>query len=391
MSSQPFQSSPPVPQTPEDDTPTLSITLVRKEDLDEVRKTYESISAIHIYSLGPTRVKDMQVLSDANREVNEKYRNQEGAEAGIVYGIITNKNVRKRKVGGPRLPAASAPAAKAKTVPAKTVPFKGPGVTTAPSKSGAHAAPLSTSKSSGSLFSQKGTTATTAKKEKDKKASPEETPTSAPSGSEKPAAPLKRGKSNSIVSAFAKAKPKLYSEDRAASSAAASVAEESPMKDVSDDEEDTYVPPTPKAKEKVDEDCKSRKEREAALARMMDESDDEPPKPRRRSIPEPEEEPEDEDEVEEVALPKKETPEPKEYVEIKDGRRRGRRRVMKRKTMKDEEGYLVTKEEPAWESFSEAEPEPKAKPKPAASQASQKGKKAAPKGQGSIMSFFAKK
>lgn len=51
---------------------------------------------------------------------------------------------------------------------------------------------------------------------------------------------------------------------------------------------------------------------------------------------------------------------------------------------------IVTKEEPAWESFSEDEPVPKAQPAP--SQASQKKKPAGVKaGQGSIMSFFAKK
>lgn len=91
-------------------------------------------------------------------------------------------------------------------------------------------------------------------------------------------------------------------------------------------------------------------------------------------------------------------------VIVQDGRRRGKRRVMKKKTVKDEEGYLgkrdialssntrlpstVTKEEAVWESFSEDEPEPKrAKPapKPAA-----KGKPAAKKGQGSIASFFKK-
>jgi DNA polymerase delta subunit 3 len=100
--------------------------------------------------------------------------------------------------------------------------------------------------------------------------------------------------------------------------------------------------------------------------------------------------------------PKEEEPEP--TVTVQNGRRRGKRRVMKKKTVKDEEGYLgkhglalsadirlpttVTKEEAVWESFSEDEPEPKrAKPapKPAA-----KGKPVAKKGQGSIASFFKK-
>jgi DNA polymerase delta subunit 3 len=55
--------------------------------------------------------------------------------------------------------------------------------------------------------------------------------------------------------------------------------------------------------------------------------------------------------------------------------------------------FAVTREEPAWESFSEEEPV-KTKPKPASSlpSSSDKTKKGSGKaGQGSIMSFFAKK
>ncbi len=66
---------------------------------------------------------------------------------------------------------------------------------------------------------------------------------------------------------------------------------------------------------------------------------------------------------------------------------------MKKKTTKDEEGYLVTKEEPAWESFSEDEPEPHKERAPMSSAAISKSKKAgdAKPGQGNIMSFFGKK
>lgn len=98
-------------------------------------------------------------------------------------------------------------------------------------------------------------------------------------------------------------------------------------------------------------------------------------------------------------------------------RRRGKRKVMKKRTTKDEDGYLVTKEEAVWESYSEEEPD-----EPAAAQAkkqlprsslgaskmqsqsaSQGGKgaglsggaasggKPAPKKGGNIMSFFGKK
>lgn len=106
--------------------------------------------------------------------------------------------------------------------------------------------------------------------------------------------------------------------------------------------------------------------------------------------------------------PKKE--ELKEQVTVVGGRRRGRRQIMKKKTVKDEEGYLgmypcrlvhdlnltlfafdstVTVEEPAWESFSEDEPAPLPKKKPAVSSA--KAKPGGKPGQGNIMSFFSKK
>ncbi|RFN40865.1 DNA polymerase delta subunit 3 [Fusarium flagelliforme] len=68
---------------------------------------------------------------------------------------------------------------------------------------------------------------------------------------------------------------------------------------------------------------------------------------------------------------------------------------MKKKRILDDQGYMVTIQEPGWESFSEDEAPPPAKktapaPTPSSSTGS-KAKKPAPKGQGNIMSFFAKK
>lgn len=146
--------------------------------------------------------------------------------------------------------------------------------------------------------------------------------------------------------------------------------------------------------------------------------------------PEPER-PETEPETEAVPAPAPaETPEIPETATSNPGRRRGKRRVMKKKTVKDEEGYLgscqtppesprphvyrsanqspasggrgetVTREEAAWESFSEDDEKPtalapaakKAKLTSAATPgAGKKGSGAATKtGQGSIMSFFKK-
>lgn len=105
----------------------------------------------------------------------------------------------------------------------------------------------------------------------------------------------------------------------------------------------------------------------------------------------------DADEEQEQEPPREPTPveqpppskpaELKEEVTVQGGRRRGKRQVMKKRTVKDDEGYLVTREEPTWESFSEDEPAPPKK-KPAVNVPKGKPPKA---GQGNIMSFFGKK
>ena len=62
-------------------------------------------------------------------------------------------------------------------------------------------------------------------------------------------------------------------------------------------------------------------------------------------------------------------------------------------TVLNTDSLPVTREEAAWESFSEEEPAPRVKPRSQPdSRASTKAKKAASKpGQGNIMSFFGKK
>jgi DNA polymerase delta subunit 3 len=145
--------------------------------------------------------------------------------------------------------------------------------------------------------------------------------------------PLKRD-SSSIFKSFAKATPKAKTEDYENSAAASGLnsafpsgLEDEPMKDVSDDEEDSYVPPPqPATKDLVASSRKARKEREEALKKMMEEEDSED-EPVAKAY---------KDEFPSAIEP----PEPKETMEVSNGRRRGRRRVMKKKTVKDNEGYL---------------------------------------------------
>ncbi|EER42074.1 DUF1237 domain-containing protein [Histoplasma capsulatum H143] len=102
----------------------------------------------------------------------------------------------------------------------------------------------------------------------------------------------------------------------------------------------------------------SRKEREEKLRKMMEDvPEDVPELPPARA-------PERTDTSQSEEVPKAES---KEEASAPKGRRRGRRQVMKKTTIKDAEGYLVTKEEPVWESFSEDEAPPPVKRKPAVS------------------------
>jgi DNA polymerase delta subunit 3 len=105
------------------------------------------------------------------------------------------------------------------------------------------------------------------------------------------------------------------------------------MKSMSEDEDDDFV----MVEEGNVDDAKveaaraERAERQKRLRDMMDD-DDEP----MADVPSVDEAVDDGSPIDS----KVEDEEPKETVTVTGGRRRGRRRVMKKKTMKDEEGYL---------------------------------------------------
>ncbi|KAL2070398.1 hypothetical protein VTL71DRAFT_13424 [Oculimacula yallundae] len=379
MQSSPFMASSMPAAESTGESSVLSITLVKEEDLDEVRSQYDRISSIHIYSIGPHPLKDLQTLSDITREIQVLCASENTDEQAPTYGTITNKNVKRRPARRP-VPVAAAPV----PAPAKAIVKPKPAEIKEPAKVVKQESKSSQASTANDFFG-KG-------KAKAKPAAS----SNASSKESTPNPPALNRDSSSIFKSFAKAKPKLKREgtdSSAMESPALSAAEDSPMKDVvSDDEEDTFIAPVP-SKDIVDSDRKSRKEREAALKKMMDDDEDEEEavkpkaKPKRKEkevvdVDEDEEENEKEKSVEKEEIP----------TVVSDGRRRGRRRVMKKKTVKDEEGYLVTKEEAVWESFSEDEPAEKPKPKVQASSMGAKTKKAAAKpGQGNIMSFFGKK
>ncbi|KAI9649862.1 CDC27 protein [Ciborinia camelliae] len=384
MQSSPFVgSSMPEPEEGPGEGSILSITLTREEDLDKIRSEYEHISSIHIYSLGPNPLKELQLLSDSTREIQTLSKSEDPLETYQKYGIITNPNAKRRTRKAPP-PIADAASVSVPTRPA-AAKSKLNEVQEAPKSSSTSSKkpePKSQPSNAKDFFGSKGKEKA---KPKPQAESTKAESTNAPSSKESTPAPpanLKR-QSSSIFKAFAKTQPKKAKTEEADSS----VKEDTPMKDVSDDDdEDTWMP-APVSKETKDKERQSRKATQERLRKMMEDDEEEEEEEEAAPAPAPEtpaEEPEEEKEVEEV---KEEEP----IVSTSNGRRRGRRRVMKKRTVKDEDGYLVTKQEQAWESFSEDEPPPAPKVKAPISTSSKSKKDAPKKGQGNIMSFFGKK
>ncbi|KAL4931941.1 uncharacterized protein BDV17DRAFT_280014 [Aspergillus undulatus] len=322
---------------PVDQFSVSAVLLAREEDLEDAKATFESISSVYIYSLQPAVLQDLNVLTDVGREMLVNHAQEDPLEYGKQWGMIQNANVKRRTGARPPPPPPA---------PSSTVPAKRP------------AQPDSLQPST-----------TEPKKEERQAPKPVQRQDSASSTKLDKAPPAKE--KGSLFSSFAKAKPKVKKEDSTASAA-----------ESGEDQEELF--PESK-KEDTGGTRETRKEREERLRQMMEDdgafilstsemSDATKPPAEPETIDKP--------------PPKQE--DLKVEATVKGGRRRGRRQVMKKAVKKDSEGYLVTVEEPSWESFSEDEPAPPPpKKKPPVS--APKGKAGAKAGQGNIMSFFGKK
>ncbi|RYP53326.1 hypothetical protein DL768_001683 [Monosporascus sp. mg162] len=336
-----------------DEVPTQTLSLVKEEQLQG-----KGLSAIRGSRLN-TRLQFLELSSS----------DDSGASAKI-YGTISNPNMRRRERRGPGpKPVASSPVSTPKIESKSQVKQE-------------------TKPASASLSAKEETGATQSANKKE--------PAASSTAKKSSAAPsLKRQGSSGIGQMFAKAaskakKPALTAMPTGSktSSTAASGAEDEASMALSDDGEDD-TEPTSDVKQEDSSARQTRRDRQAELRRMMEESDEEEAESNSHS---PAEEPMEEEPPAPEPEPKVE--EPTEVVSSSgDGRRRGRRRVMCKKQIMDDQGYLVTIQEPGWESFSEEEVPPSQKPKPAkTTQPAAKPKKPAGKGgQGNIMSFFGKK
>ncbi|KAI1001732.1 hypothetical protein K3495_g6473 [Podosphaera aphanis] len=374
IQSSPFmRSSSPVAPEECEETTVLTVSLIREENLNDSLSRYEKVTSIHVYSIASYLLEDLQVLSDVARQTKELCIGEDPLNSAQ-YGTIVNKQVKRRTLTRPALapPAsASAPAAPVKNLSTnakETSEIKPPPTLVdkkahPPSKPTSHdffgKAKPKTNKAPGAISAEPSGP-------KDQNIVKDEA-RSTPDATDHPAAPT-----------AAEPKVKRGSKTKVKKEVETMIAEDVEMKDVSNVEKAPQLDHV-STKKKIKND-KAKVEREAALRKMMEDNDDEDNKEADSKSAS------DDDK-------KSESPETKvepEKTPAVPRRRRGRRRIMKKVTFKDEEGYLVTKEEPAWESFSEDEPVVKPRAKNAA--ASAKTKESTGKvTQGSIMSFFGKK
>ncbi|KAK0512148.1 hypothetical protein JMJ35_005276 [Cladonia borealis] len=347
-----MSSSLPQEETEEYTIPSKSIMLAREEDLQAVKSKFARIRSVHIYSLGPSFVQNLQILSECNSSISSNHAHEDPLVVGKQYGVIQNSGRRT----GRRTPALPMPIMKSKDTP-KHQPQ---GSSKSTFKATESSDRPSSAENSGRATSQNES------KPASKPALVKQEQSDISKSFSKPNARMNKEKPNSS--------PTVSSAPVAEQAGTRATGEDEPMKDSSEGEQEAEFTETNKQNAIR---SKSQSERTQELRKMMDESDEEMEGTGEELS----------QNSEPIPTPKEASPQP--AVTVSGGRRRGRRKVMKKKTIKDEEGYLVTKEEPAWESFSEDEPATKER---TAASSMAKGKKAGGKpGQGNIMSFFGKK
>ncbi|MCJ1378473.1 hypothetical protein MMC17_001572 [Xylographa soralifera] len=391
MHSSPFMSSSMPQQDVEEGVFEVKVmTLVQEQRLDAVKERYDKIFSIHVYSLEPNPIQDLQVLSDVKRDIAAKYAIEDPLLVGPQYGTIGNPGVKRRTRPRPSFVAGasamvSEPRIENKPASQATVAASGENVQL-------------------SQVQMKVETTYEGAKDANKKAT-----------SKKPA--LKREQSD-IFKSFSKPKQRIIREGTESSIDANSTPatpklealggpQDELMVDASEDEQEEDIKALSKDTPKDDQpQRKSRSDRAEVLRKMMDDegaqwsivhlwlhlltSEDEP----MENVPEPSAPAADHSQPIDAPQQIEAVTEPQ--VVVSGGRRRGRRKVLKKKTIKDEEGYLVTREEATWESFSEDEPSPAPQAKTPASSGSSSATGKAKKmggrsGQGNIMSFFERK
>ncbi|KAL8769982.1 MAG: hypothetical protein Q9209_004229 [Squamulea sp. 1 TL-2023] len=348
MQSSPFMSSS-MPHREDEEEPLAvkTISICREEDLEEIKAKFAGKVSIHIYSLGPSTIQNIHILSECNRAAAVKCASEDPLSAGRQYGTIQNPRV-KRRTGARPLPAQTAPAASRASLDSKA--------STPAMKAETKPSQAPTSKALSSQAADRSET-------KSKDETPQQSSQQKKPATKTPA--LKREQSD-IFKSFSKPPNKVSRENTASSAGGASpapkvetpAAEEAPifqedesMDDASNGEqlEDSMISEEKAAKSKRP----TRSEREDQLKKLLDDDDDGMTAsttiyiPKNKTLTATDDEPTNTTEPEAnnqvqsqptVEAPEKQAPMPS--TTTSGGRRRGRRKIMKKKTIKDDEGYL---------------------------------------------------
>ena len=371
--------------------PVRTIMLVREENLEEVKAQFEEITGLHIYSLSPGKIPDLVALTDIGRGLYaDVFSKDDPLLHNKTYGVVLNRDVRRRKGKRPNNPPAAQP---------KMMPVKEENTKPKPAPAPAAAKSIFAATKPSSTIKKEGTTS--------RPSSRDSTTTQDKS---KPS--LKRDASD-IFKAFAKSSQKKSSQAKAKEDSQDTKMTDADEEGESEDEALFLDTKTRKSGTKRLSDAKKdRADKASKLRKMMDSDDEAEVQPIEEEAALPQDEPAEKNDVskeageEDVAWSdsdgegKKEN---KNEMLVGPRRKRGKRKVMKKRTMKDDEGFLVTKEEEVWEDFSDTDNEEpkkvvkKAFPSKSSAPSSQdKGsqksaKGGAKKGGGNIMSFFGKK
>lgn len=359
---------------------TKHITLAREELLEQAKQQYDEITSIHIYSLSPARIQDLQSLTDVSRSIFTEYHSkQDPLIHNKDYGIIQNPHVRRRQGKRPTGIdlSVTAPAAKIQAVKSEV-------------KQGLK--PASAIRKEEAKISGNGEDTASRPSSRD----------STSTVTEGKKVPGLKHESSSLFRAFAKQKekPTLKKQDTTASSVSKDTDLKMEEESLGESEDealflDTNTKKPAVSKKRAADVQKEKEEKRKKLRRMMEDDADaenevpsvdettantaEPTTAKAgkgddETAPAGDEQKEkdtvawsDSDADEETnddkashktnsqttdALSQDPT-----LMSLAPKRKRGKRKIMKKRTMKDEDGYLVTREEEAWESFSEDEPE----------------------------------
>ncbi|KAF8471987.1 DNA polymerase subunit Cdc27 [Kalaharituber pfeilii] len=371
-----------------------TIVLVPEERVEEVKADFELLSSIHVYSIEPAPLKDLLLLADNTLDVQRLDSTEAPQDLARTYGGIMNKHANRRTGFRPTtappapslvikpepksekekktlFPSAGRKATGASTASTGTVTTAPTGNTSTVSATPSAASSGPTKKSQTDFFKSFGGGGSSGRKK-----------AAALMEKDKAAAKVAASQTKAAPAGLAMTESMMDLDEEEDESMQDKVVEKKPTfsdddKEDDDEEEEDEghqdcPPPTHKnatSASSIAADAQRRRERDEKLRQMMmDDSDDEPQDtpnlvdsdsvpPSTQLLPPPPSSSPPAATTTTIPTPPVQQQTETQTAAPRNPRKRLRRKVQKRVTTRDEEGYLVTRTETVWESYSEDEDE----------------------------------